>query len=219
MLLGDPNSTYTSFITSNCLESNMDKSFERKKSMKDILMNKSNTMKKLSLALFVVLCSLSLTAHTASFHSKTEGVLWTTEDDSLLGRLAPGFELLGMDGQLCTLEKLKGKVVVLNFWFRNCKPCVNEMPTLNSIKERYDPSNVVFLALTFDTKDEVGDFLRTHAFSFKILPNAGLVANEYGIAAYPASMVIDRKGIVRFVQVGGPDIDKTLPSAIDKAVK
>jgi len=135
-------------------------------------------------------------------------------DTALLNKPAPAFGLYDLNGKLCDLAHLKGKVVVLNFWFVACKPCVNEMPALNAIKKKFSPEKVSFLALSLDKKAAIDAFLKEHTFDYTILPDAGPVADKYGLFAYPASMVIDAQGIIRFVQVGGPDIDKHLPQAI-----
>lgn len=140
-------------------------------------------------------------------------------DSTLLNKLAPAFELSGMDGKIYALKDLKGKVVVLNFWFINCKPCVNEMPVLNGIKNNYDPAKVVFLALALDKKDAVNAFLQSHKFDYTILPNANGVIEKYDLQAFPVSIVIDPSGIISFIQVGGPNIGENLTAAINAATK
>jgi peroxiredoxin len=140
-------------------------------------------------------------------------------DGDLLNKPAPDFELPGLDGKTYSLKSLKGKIVVLNFWFIACKPCVNEMPVLNSIKNNYDPAKVIFIALSLDGKDAVSTFLQHHQFNYTILPGAGGVHKKYNLNAYPTSIVIDGRGIVSFVQVGGPNIGKNLTVAINAALK
>lgn len=144
----------------------------------------------------------------------------TDQDDSeLLNKPAPGFELTGLDGKIYSLKNLRGKIVILNFWFIACKPCVNEMPVLNSIKKKYDPKKVVFLALSLDSKAAVNAFLQNHQFNYVMLPDAAPVHQKYHLNAYPTSIVIDARGIISFVQIGGPDINENLPVAINSALK
>jgi peroxiredoxin len=144
----------------------------------------------------------------------------TVQDGSeLLNKPAPGFELTGFDGRNYSLKDLKGKIVVLNFWFIACKPCVNEMPVLNTIEKKYDPKKVVFLALSLDSKGAVNAFLQNHQFNYVMLPDAAPVHQKYHLNAYPVSIVIDARGIISFVQIGGPDISENLPAAINSALK
>ncbi|PWV56965.1 peroxiredoxin [Chitinophaga sp. S165] len=137
------------------------------------------------------------------------------DDTTFLNKPAPDFKLYDLNGKLYDTEFLKGKIVVLNFWFVACKPCINEMPVLNAIKKKHDPEKIVFLALSLDNKSTINTFLKEHEFDYNILPDAAPVAEKYGLFAYPASVVIDSRGIVRFMQVGGPNIDKNLSNAID----
>jgi len=139
--------------------------------------------------------------------------------EKLLNKPAPGFVVTDINGKSHSLFELKGKVVVLNFWFIACKPCVNEMARLNEIKAEYESRKVVFLALSTDKKEAVQSFIKTHQFSYTIIPQAAKIADRYQVYAYPASVVIDTKGIIRFIQIGGPDIEHTLPAAITAATK
>lgn len=141
------------------------------------------------------------------------------DDSALLNKPAPKFELRDLTGKIYSLEKLKGKIVVLNFWFIACKPCVNEMPVLNRIKKKYDPAKVVFLALSLDGKAAIHAFLQTHQFDYTILPQAASVGEKYSLYAYPTSMVINAAGTISFVQVGGPNIEGNLRAAINMALK
>jgi len=141
------------------------------------------------------------------------------DDSTLLNKPAPKLELRDLNGKICSLENLKGKIVVLNFWFIACKPCVNEMPVLNEIKRNYDPAKVAFIALSLDSKEAINAFLKTHKFDFTILPKAESVSGKYNLGAYPVSMVINARGIISFVQIGGPNIEGNLRAAINMALK
>ncbi|MDP9079314.1 MAG: TlpA family protein disulfide reductase [Bacteroidota bacterium] len=189
-------------------------------------------MKKYSLVMLISMIAsiaayLSAGAAVKSFtkiksppgHHRTSGIHRDQDDSGLLNKPAPGFELSGLDGKMYSLKDLKGKIVVLNFWFIACKPCVNEMQVLNSIKKNHDPKKVVFLALSLDSKDAVDVFLKLHQFNYTMLPDAAPIHKKYHLNAYPASIVIDARGIVSFVQIGGPDIGDNLSAAINAALK
>ena len=118
---------------------------------------------------------------------------------------------------LISLADLKGKIVVLNFWFTACGGCITEMPDLNELKKGYDNKGCVFLAITYDDNIKVNAFLAKNKFNYTIIPNAGEICKAYNIDEYPASMVIDREGIVRFIynSVSG-DVKSQLTKAIDE---
>jgi len=135
-----------------------------------------------------------------------------------VGKLAPDFELTDMNGKQYRLKDLKGKVVVLNFWFTTCVPCIAEMPELNSIKEKYKDREIVFLGLGRDPAGLIKDFLKKHVFDYTLLPDAINAAEAYSISIYPTSIVIDRTGTIRYVQVTGTDIRESLSREIDSVL-
>lgn len=135
----------------------------------------------------------------------------------LSGKPAPLFVAKTIDGQEVSLEHLKGKVVVINFWFTTCVPCIKEMPGLNKLTEKYQKEDVIFLAVTWNNEEEIRAFLKKHDFKFQIVANRkDIVLIKYlkERAAFPTTFVIDRIGIVRSVISG-----LTLISDIEKSVR
>ena len=64
------------------------------------------------------------------------------------GTLVPPFELPTIDGNTIEFSKLRGKVIVLNFWATWCGPCKEEMPALDRLSRRFDSDDVVVLTIT-----------------------------------------------------------------------
>jgi len=71
---------------------------------------------------------------------------------------AAPFSVTDIKGNTYTSEELKGKVVVLNFWFIGCAPCRIEIPGLNEMVKHYDKEEVVFIAFALDGKEELKKF-------------------------------------------------------------
>ncbi|GAB2698683.1 hypothetical protein GCM10027037_23760 [Mucilaginibacter koreensis] len=134
----------------------------------------------------------------------------------LLNKPAPDFTLTDVKGKQWKLSALKGKTVVLNFWFTTCTGCVQEMPELNKLEKSYTNNNVVFLAPGLDDAKAINHFLKNHPFNYTLLPKAKTVSELYHVNTYPTSMVIDPEGIIRFQQVGGKNIEDALSAAINK---
>ncbi|WP_051691577.1 peroxiredoxin family protein [Pedobacter borealis] len=132
------------------------------------------------------------------------------------GKTAPPFELNDINGKKYALQDLKGKVVVLNFWFAACVPCQHEMPELNKLKEKYKGKDVVFLAIGNDGAKEIKEFLKTNTFNYTLLSDGKKTAGDYKVAAYPTSIVIDKNGIIKYSQIGGSNIAESLSKEIDK---
>ena len=113
--------------------------------------------------------------------------------------VAPAFNLTSLDGKIFELASLRGKVVVLNFWFTGCVPCVAEMPKLNELVEKFKDSDVVFIAPTWDSKTVLQTFLKNHTFKYNIVPSAmSLIVKTYssgtGDVAMPTNIIIDKEG-------------------------
>ncbi len=142
---------------------------------------------------------------------------YITGMNALVGQPAKDFELDDIDGKSHSLASLKGKIVVLNFWFTACGSCVLEMPELNKLKRNYADKNVAFLALGLDNAAKIRSFLKTHDFEYTILTNAKAVHADYNVTMCPISMVIDKTGIIRFVEVGEQNIIASLSAAITAA--
>ncbi|WP_299885031.1 peroxiredoxin [uncultured Lacinutrix sp.] len=118
------------------------------------------------------------------------------------GEKALDFLVTDMNGNNIKLSRLKGKVVVLNFWFTKCPPCIQEMPSLNKLIEEFKGKNVEFIAITFNKKEIVKQFLETQPFKYTIAPNANGVVNSYGVNSFPTSIVINQKGEIVLKELG-----------------
>lgn len=133
----------------------------------------------------------------------------------MTGKPAPDFALQDVHGKLWKLSKLRGKVVVLNFWFTSCPPCIQEIPKLNSLVDKYKDNDVIFLALTFNDGTNAESFLKTHAFSYTVLPASKTADKAYQITSWPTSFVIGRDGKVKFATGSEENIDLSLIKQIE----
>jgi thiol-disulfide isomerase/thioredoxin len=128
---------------------------------------------------------------------------------------SPNFELLNLKGEKVSLESLKGKVVVLDFWATWCQPCKNSFPGMKAAQEMYsDDKDVQFLFINTwerdkDYKANVADFLSKNNYPFEVLfddqkdPQTGLVlAGKFGVQGIPAKFVIDKAGNIRYSLTG-----------------
>jgi thiol-disulfide isomerase/thioredoxin len=111
------------------------------------------------------------------------------------GETVRPFSVRTLNNQPINSDELKGKVVVLNFWFIGCPPCMAEIPKLNSLKERFKADdNVVFVALTADNEHLVRKFLAGQKFDYNIIADAKPTLDGFGFSGYPKNIVISRDG-------------------------
>jgi len=119
-------------------------------------------------------------------------------------RRAPDFNLRDLHGASVTLESLRGKVVVLNFWTKTCGPCLEEMPDLAELTKilRDRPDVQVVTVTPDDGPSDVQPTLQTVLHDpppFEVLfdPDAQIIGDKYGTHLFPETWFIDKRGVIR----------------------
>lgn len=135
---------------------------------------------------------------------------------AMLNTPAPLFELKDIQGKSWSLKELRGKIVVLNFWFTSCPPCVREIPELNKLVADYKDKEVVFLGLAYNTTEQVSTFLKKRDFNYNQITNSKEIDKLYKINSWPTSIVIDKNGIIRTIMGSSQKIHEDLKAAIDQ---
>jgi thiol-disulfide isomerase/thioredoxin len=106
-----------------------------------------------------------------------------------------GFSLAGLDGKTYSLDGLRGKVVLLNFWATWCPPCRREMPDLEKLYQTLGPQGFIVLAVSDEERGTVEKFLEGKGYTFPILLDAGREVNTaFQVQGIPQSFVFDRQG-------------------------
>ena len=133
-----------------------------------------------------------------------------------IGSVAPTFAV--SDGsQAADLSKLRGKVVVLNFWATWCAPCIEELPSLMELQRRMPDVAVVAISTDDDTA-AYKKFLNEHSIQLRTINDSAQKVNPmYGTFRYPETYVIDRKGVLRRKFIGPQTW--TSPEIIDYLAK
>ncbi len=138
----------------------------------------------------------------------------------LIDRAPPIFEVTDLAGNYYHSNDLQGKVVVLKFWFIACPPCIEEIPKLNKVVDKYSTGEVVFLAAALDGKVALKQFLQKQNFEYQILPAARDFAHSFNVLGYPTHVVINRLGKVEAVFSGvNYEIEAKLTQAIESGLR
>jgi|HubBroStandDraft_4_1064222.scaffolds.fasta_scaffold267510_1 peroxiredoxin len=119
-------------------------------------------------------------------------------------RRAPDFTLKDLQGASVSLESLRGKVVVLNFWTKTCGPCMEEMPELAELAKivRDRPDVVVLTVSVDDSAADVQPTLQTvlrEPPPFRVLvdPGSEVVSGKFGTRLFPETWFVDKRGVIR----------------------
>lgn len=176
-------------------------------------------MKK-QLYILIITFAFSLTASAQTYDAQykicSESLSKLTQVDSLyfalvqkrdscmLGVSAPDFKAVTIDNKVIELSKLKGQVVVLNFWFTHCQPCIEEMPGFNKLVESYAHKNVQFISFTYDSPAKVGEFLKETPFKFNIVADNDEVRRESFklFSVWPYTIIINKDGKIIYMNCG-----------------
>jgi len=111
------------------------------------------------------------------------------------GTAAPLFSAPMIDGKFIDAVDLKGKVVVLNFWFIGCPGCMEELPKLNALAAKYhDRDSVRFIAVAPNTAQELRQFLARVKFDYQMIGSARSIINLFNFEGFPRNIVIGKDG-------------------------
>ncbi|MFZ0820594.1 MAG: TlpA disulfide reductase family protein [Candidatus Acidiferrales bacterium] len=146
-------------------------------------------------------------------------------ETSAAGRIAPDFAM-ELNGRPAHLSDFRGKVVVLNFWFSTCPPCLEEIDSLNALHKLIAARGGTVLGIDVnDDEDAYEKFLRQHNVSFpNYLDASKTIAETYGSSMYPETYIIDPEGRIlrKFVsqqEWNGPEIASYVESLLPSQAK
>jgi peroxiredoxin len=140
------------------------------------------------------------------------GVVWLQSskyEPLRVGMPAPEFSLPDIEGKTRRLSEYRGKVVFLNFWATWCKPCKEEMPSMQVLWENLKSEDFVMLAVSMDrvtTKKDIPTFIESMKLTFPILTDSwGQTDKRYKLMGVPETYIIDQNGILREKVIGPRD--------------
>jgi peroxiredoxin len=105
------------------------------------------------------------------------------------------FTLKDLSGNKVTLSRLRGKIVVVNFWATWCPPCRKEMADLDAIYTHFQPEGLVILSISSENSLQVNSFIQGALYHPTVLiDDGGKVAKQFHVEGIPRTFVFDREG-------------------------
>ena len=141
-----------------------------------------------------------------------------------IGKLAPDFSLVSLDGQKLSRESLKGNVVILDFWATWCPPCRAAIPHLVELDRKYGPEGLVIIGISLDRggQDEVMKFAKENRISYDlVMGTENDILKAFGnITSIPTIILLNQKSEIIFKAVGyNSDIAQTIDQKIAKLLR
>lgn len=154
------------------------------------------------------------------------GLLGGEDDDSphpLLGKPAPTFMAKNLDTESVEIKEYFGQdIVILDFWATWCGPCVEALPVIAEVADKYADRGVRFFAVNVgEEADEIKGFLKDRKLDLKVLLDIdGKISNQYQANAIPQTVLVGKSGMVEVVHVGlNGDLAEQLSSELDSLLK
>jgi peroxiredoxin len=134
-----------------------------------------------------------------------------TAGATALGDLAPDFTLPAAAGGNVRLSEHRGDVVLLTFWSSRCSVCIAQLAALGDLQNTYRSAGLVTLAVSVDDDmKSATQFAKSHPARFPMLLDRSKgVGRAYNIELLPTTILIDRRGRVRFLQADFHGIDNS----------
>lgn len=138
------------------------------------------------------------------------------------GHKAPTWTLKDKDGKTYSLDALKGKVVLMDFWATWCTPCKKVMPEIQKLWNKYKNQNVIVVGInTWERDGDPVKYMKDNKYNYTLLMNGNEVANNYKVTGIPTLYVIDKQGNIAYSEVGAVDglgdkLDKVIADLIKK---
>ena len=126
-----------------------------------------------------------------------------------VGKPAPDFDTVDLNGKVWSLSDLKGKVVFVNFWATWCPPCREEMPSMQRLYTQLPKDKFEMIALfNNDKPDLVKNFIAKLGLTFPILSDEyNFAGTKYGLTGLPETFIVDKQGVIREKVIGPAEWD------------
>lgn len=138
----------------------------------------------------------------------------------LIGMTSENWSTTDLTGKKHALEDYRGKVVILDFWFAQCVPCMRVIPQVNQIARHFEDNSVVVFGASNDEKEEdTFTVVQKMGLKYPVL-KARELAEKYQIDGFPTLLIIDQQGTIRHVHIGySPTLREEIIEAVEGLIK
>ena len=153
--------------------------------------------------------------------SRQRALRYISEPELARARMAPVFEVTTVDGQRITMDDLKGKVVLIDFWATWCAPCRAALPHMREIVRKFDQEPLVVLSVSLDDDEQRWkDFVAKNEMTWPQYRDGGFkgpISQLFGVDAIPHTFTIDADGVLQDEHIGDASIEGKLKKLVARA--
>lgn len=153
--------------------------------------------------------------------NRQRALLYVEHPELARARMAPPFAVTTLDGQRISLDDLKGKVVLLDFWATWCGPCREALPHMKTIAKNFAGQPLVILSVSLDTnEDKWKEFIEKNGMVWAQYYDGGFtgsIARMFDVNAIPHTFTIDADGVLQDERIGDASIEGKLKKLVARA--
>ena len=125
--------------------------------------------------------------------------------------IPPDFTLKTIDKDTISLHELRGKVVIIDFWYMACHPCIKALPHLQSLYEKYEKDGLIVIGINpFDSGriEKLPEFLKFNNVQYPVLISDRELPKIYNVSGYPTIYILNKKGEIVYSELGYDEGDE-----------
>ncbi|HXY51740.1 MAG TPA: redoxin domain-containing protein [Terriglobales bacterium] len=143
------------------------------------------------------------------------------EPELARARMVPAFTVTTTDGQRISMDELKGKVVLIDFWATWCAPCREALPHMRQIVKKFEGQPLVVLSVSLDDDEQKWrNFIVKNEMTWPQYRDGGFtgpIARLFDVRAIPNTFTIDADGVLQDQRIGDPSVEGKLKKLINRA--
>lgn len=158
---------------------------------------------------------------TEDVPERQRALRYASQPELARARMAPPFAVTTTDGQRVSLDDLKGKVVLLDFWATWCAPCRAALPHMRSIAKNFKDQPLVVLSVSLDSDEQKWkDFIVKNEMTWLHYRDGGFtgpISRMFAVEAIPHTFTIDADGVLQDERIGDASIEGKLKKLVGRA--
>ena len=112
------------------------------------------------------------------------------------GEEAPDFEYTSFDGEKVSLSRMKGKIILLDFWESWCGYCILVLPKINELLKEYKNKGFIIIGITTENREQIEKLIKSNQLNYINIFADKSILKKYKVTARPTYYLIDKNGII-----------------------